>query len=75
MGKKILRELIFEFDQIEFFYALHPIKMHTSSALLGDVLAFSLFRGKKMIYEREFPEQITAADEILQYIKNLVKLG
>ena len=35
LGKKILRELIFEFDQIEFFYALHPIKMHTSSALLG----------------------------------------
>lgn len=35
LGKKILRELIFEFDKIEFFYALHPIKMHTSSALLG----------------------------------------
>lgn len=35
LGKKILREVIFEFDQIEFFYALHPIKMHTSSALLG----------------------------------------
>jgi len=34
LGKKILRELIFEFDKIEFFYALHPIKMHTSSALL-----------------------------------------
>jgi hypothetical protein len=34
LGKKILRELIFEFDRIEFFYALHPIKMHTSSALL-----------------------------------------
>ena len=33
-GKKILRELIFEFDQIEFFYALHPIKMHNTSALL-----------------------------------------
>jgi hypothetical protein len=75
LGKKILRELIFEFDQIEFFYALHPIKMHTSSALLGDVLVFSLFRGKKMIHDREFPEQITAADEILQYIKNLIKLG
>ena len=34
LGKKILRELIFEFDKIEFFYALHPIKMHTTSALL-----------------------------------------
>lgn len=34
LGKKILRELVFEFDRIEFFYALHPIKMHTSSALL-----------------------------------------
>ncbi len=62
LGKKILRELIFEFDKIEFFYALHPIKMHTSSALLGDILVFSLFRGKNMIHEREFPEQITAAD-------------
>jgi len=35
LGKKILRELVFEFDKIEFFYALHPIKMHTTSALLG----------------------------------------
>ena len=34
LAKKILRELIFEFDKIEFFYALHPIKMHTTSALL-----------------------------------------
>jgi hypothetical protein len=39
------------------------------------VLAFSLFRGKKMIHEREFPEQITAADEIPNYIKNLIKIG
>ena len=62
LGKKILRELIFEFDRIEFFYALHPIKMHTGSALLGEVLVFSLFRGKRMLHEREFPEQITAAD-------------
>ncbi len=75
LGKKILRELIFEFDRIEFFYALHPIKMHTSSALLGEVLVFSLFRGKRMLHEREFPEQITAADEILNYIKNMVRLG
>lgn len=75
LGKKILRELIFEFDRIEFFYALHPIKMHTTSALLGDVLVFSLFRGRRMIHEREFPEQITAADEILNYIKNLVRIG
>lgn len=28
-----------------------------------------------MIHEREFPEQITAADEILNYIKNLVRIG
>jgi hypothetical protein len=28
-----------------------------------------------MIHEREFPEQITAADEIPNYIKNLVKIG
>lgn len=35
LGKKILRELIFEFDQIEFFYTLHPIKLHSNSALLG----------------------------------------
>lgn len=28
-----------------------------------------------MLHEREFPEQITAADEIVQYIKNLVKIG
>ena len=82
LAKKILRELIFEFDKIEFFYALHPIKMHTTSALLvrlsltqGDVLMFSLFRGKRMIHEREFPEQITAADEIPHYIKNLIKIG
>lgn len=75
LGKKILRELIFEFDRIEFFYALHPIKMHTSSALLGDVLVFSLFRGKRMLHERQFPEQITAADEIPHYIKNLIKIG
>ena len=39
LGKKILRELIFEFDRIEFFYALHPIKMHTSSALLVRILS------------------------------------
>lgn len=43
LGKKILRELIFEFDKIEFFYALHPIKMHTSSALL---VVLRLFREK-----------------------------
>lgn len=41
----------------------------------GDVLVFSLFRGKRMIHEREFPEQITAADEIPNYIKNLIKIG
>ena len=40
LGKKILRELIFEFDKIEFFYALHPIKMHTSSALLVQFPSF-----------------------------------
>lgn len=28
-----------------------------------------------MIHEREFPEQITAADEILNYIKTLFRLG
>ena len=28
-----------------------------------------------MLHQREFPEQITAADEILSYIKNLIKLG
>ena len=28
-----------------------------------------------MIHQRQFSEQITAADEILQYIKTLVKLG
>lgn len=28
-----------------------------------------------MIHQREFPEQITAADEILNYIKNLIKIG
>lgn len=27
LGKKILRELIYEFHQVEFFYALHPIKV------------------------------------------------
>jgi len=35
LGKKILRELIYEFDQLMFFYALHPLKKHTSSILLG----------------------------------------
>lgn len=28
-----------------------------------------------MIHERQFPEQITAADEIPNYIRNLLKLG
>lgn len=27
LGKKILRELVYEFHQVEFFYALHPIKV------------------------------------------------
>jgi hypothetical protein len=28
-----------------------------------------------MMHEREFPEQITAADEIPNYVKNLIKIG
>lgn len=47
LAKKILRELIFEFDKIEFFYALHPIKMHTTSALL---VRMDLFRAMCLFF-------------------------
>lgn len=52
LGKKILRELIYEFDQLMFFYALHPLKKHTSSILLGETLNFAIFKGTKLIHER-----------------------
>lgn len=35
LGKKILRDLIYDNDQIEFFYSLHPLKRHSTSILLG----------------------------------------
>ena len=52
LGKKILRELIYEFDQVQFFYSLHPLKRHSTSSLLGETLIFAIFKGTKMIYER-----------------------
>ena len=62
LGKKILRELIYEFDQMQFFYSLHPLKRHSNTPLLGETLIFSLFNGTKMVYEREFPEALSATE-------------
>lgn len=61
LGKKILRELVYEYGStIEFFYSIYPSKIHTGSILLGPALVFSLFRGRTMLLERIFPRALNA---------------
>lgn len=76
LGKKILRELVYEYgDRIEFYYSLYPSKIHTGSALLGPALLFSLFRGKLPVIERMFPAALNAIDEIGYLIKTMISSG
>jgi hypothetical protein len=63
MGKKVLRELVYEYGSIiEFFYSIYPSKIHTGSMLLGPALVFSLFRGKTVLMERTFPRALNAIE-------------
>lgn len=76
LGKKILRELVYEYGStIEFFYSIYPSKIHTGSMLLGPALVFSLFRGRTMIMERIFPRALNAIDEISYLVKTLMTSG
>lgn len=63
LGRKILRELVYEYgEKVEFYYSLYPSKIHPGSALLGPALVFSLYRGKTPIVERMFPAGLSATD-------------
>jgi hypothetical protein len=76
LGKKILRELVYEYgSNIEFFYSIYPSKIHTGSILLGPALVFSLFRGRTMLLERIFPRALNAIEEICYLVKTLMSSG
>ncbi len=61
-GKKILRDLIYEFGSIDFYYSLYPSKRSAQSLLLGPTVLFSFFFGKHLLLEREFVEKVSSSD-------------
>jgi hypothetical protein len=76
LGKKILRELVYEYgEKIEFYYSLYPSKIQVGSALLGSALLFCLFRGGVQVVERMFAAGLGAADEIGYLIKTMMASG
>ena len=55
LGKKILKDLVFEYGNvIEFYYSLYPMRSIIKEEAVGPMMMFTLFSGKEMVLERKF---------------------
>ena len=61
LGRKILKDLIFEYgNTIEFYYSLYPMRSIIKEEAVGPMMMFTMFSGKEMVLERKFEETLNA---------------